>query len=133
MWLQCSQVPYRAGYTARIRRHADIPPPDMAQAVRLADAWRDTEAERGFSMALGRLGDPADPELVVARARNADGTLVAVLTFVPWGTDGLSLDALSKTVNALQDVQVDKFRILLTMVPPMAPPGSLTKSHPIVR
>lgn len=40
------------------------------------------------------------------------------LIIIPTTADGLSLDALSKTVGALQEVNVDKFRILLTMVPP---------------
>lgn len=40
------------------------------------------------------------------------------LIVIPTTTDGLSLDALSKTVEALQEVNVQKFRILLTMVPP---------------
>ena len=40
------------------------------------------------------------------------------LIVIPTTTDGLSLDALSKTVEALREVQADKFRVLLTMVPP---------------
>jgi lysyl-tRNA synthetase, class II len=47
-------------------------------------------------MALGRLGDPHDPDLVLARTRDAQGRLVAVLTFVPWGADGLSLDLMRR-------------------------------------
>ena len=40
------------------------------------------------------------------------------LIVVPTTCDGLSLDALAKTVEALHEVQIDRFRILLTMVPP---------------
>lgn len=40
------------------------------------------------------------------------------LIVIPTTTDGLSLDALSKTVEALQEVQANKFRVLLTMIPP---------------
>ena len=40
------------------------------------------------------------------------------LIVIPTTTDGLSLDALSKTVEALEEVQVSKFRVLLTMVAP---------------
>src|ERR1700704_6278881 len=50
----------RAGATVRIRRHRDLDSEETAQMIARADAWRDTESERGFSMALGRLGDPAD-------------------------------------------------------------------------
>ena len=46
----------RAGLTVRMRRHRDIPEAEMAEVISRADAWRDTETERGFSMALGRLG-----------------------------------------------------------------------------
>jgi lysyl-tRNA synthetase class 2 len=57
-----------------------------------ADHWRDGDVERGFSMALGRLGDAADDDLVVVRAVDEQGRLVALLSLVPWGSDGLSLD-----------------------------------------
>lgn len=40
------------------------------------------------------------------------------LIVIPTTCDGLSLDALSKTVEALQEVRADKFRVLLTMVAP---------------
>jgi len=40
------------------------------------------------------------------------------LIVIPTTTDGLSLDALGKTVEALREVEANKFRVLLTMVPP---------------
>jgi chromosome partitioning protein len=40
------------------------------------------------------------------------------LIIIPTTTDGLSLDALSKTIEALQEVHISRFRVLLTMVPP---------------
>ncbi|WP_156744581.1 phosphatidylglycerol lysyltransferase domain-containing protein, partial [Mycobacterium sp. E740] len=49
----------RAGASVRIRRHRDLGTDEMADVISRADAWRDTDDERGFSMALGRLGDPA--------------------------------------------------------------------------
>lgn len=61
----------RAGYTVRIRRHQDIAADEMARLVERADDWRDGATERGFSMALGRLG-------------------------VPWGPHGLSLDLMRR-------------------------------------
>jgi lysylphosphatidylglycerol synthetase-like protein (DUF2156 family) len=89
----------RAGYTARIRRHAEVPPDEMADAVRLADAWRDTAAERGFSMALSRLGDPADGRCVLVEALDRDGRVGALLSFTPWGRHGLSLDLMRRDRN----------------------------------
>ena len=86
----------RAGYTVRIRRHAEISPDEMAHIAKLADQWRDTETERGFSMALGRLGDPADGQCVLVEAHDAQGHESALLSFTPWGTSGLSLDLMRR-------------------------------------
>ena len=58
----------RAGLTVRIRRHRELSADEMALVVKRADAWRDTETERGFSMALGRLGDPADADCLLVEA-----------------------------------------------------------------
>ncbi|NGO71754.1 phosphatidylglycerol lysyltransferase domain-containing protein [Streptomyces boncukensis] len=99
----------RAGYTVRIRRHADIPPEEMTRLIALADTWRDGETERGFSMALGRLGDPADGQCVMLECADADGEPHALLSFVPWGRDGLSLDLMRRdrhSENGLMEFMV---------------------------
>lgn len=85
----------KAGVTTRIRRHRDIPAPEMATIIDCADAWRDTETERGFSMALGRLGDPLDGDCLLVEARRDDKT-VAVLSLAPWGRTGASLDLMRR-------------------------------------
>lgn len=86
----------RAGATVRIRRHRDLGSEEMAQVIERAEAWRDTESERGFSMALGRLGDPADGDcLLVEAIQNAE--VVAMLSLVPWGTGGASLDLMRRS------------------------------------
>ncbi len=85
-----------SGYTCRIRRHAELAPAEMAGVLSRADAWRDTANERGFSMALGRLGDPADAACVLVEALDHEGKLRALLSFVPWGTRGLSLDLMRR-------------------------------------
>ncbi|MFI9786241.1 phosphatidylglycerol lysyltransferase domain-containing protein [Kitasatospora sp. NPDC051984] len=86
----------RAGYRVVIRRHRDIPAEEFADLVRLADAWRHGRTERGFSMALGRLGDPADGDCLIAECRDEAGRTAALLSFVPWGDDGLSLDLMRR-------------------------------------
>jgi lysyl-tRNA synthetase, class II len=86
----------RAGYQLRVRRHAEIAPDEMARIIELADRWRDTETERGFSMALGRLGDPADGRCVLVEARDASGAEAGLLSFAPWGATGLSLDLMRR-------------------------------------
>ncbi|RAY15996.1 lysine--tRNA ligase [Actinomadura craniellae] len=90
----------RAGYTARIRRHEQIPPGEMAAIIVRADAWRDGETERGFSMALSRLGDPTDGRCVLVEAFDAEGEPRGLLSFVPWGRGGLSLDLMRRDRTA---------------------------------
>jgi lysyl-tRNA synthetase, class II len=90
----------RAGATVRIRRHRDLGSEEMAEMTARADAWRDTETERGFSMALGRLGDPADGDcLLVEAVQSVAGKdeVVAMLSLVPWGTNGASLDLMRRS------------------------------------
>jgi lysyl-tRNA synthetase, class II len=89
----------KKGYVAEIRRVSDIPPEEIARMVRQADSWRGSPTERGFSMALGRIGGPDDGQCVVATA-TLDGTLRALLHFVPWGGDGLSLDLMRRDRSA---------------------------------
>ncbi|MDX6362704.1 MAG: lysyl-tRNA synthetase, class [Streptomyces sp.] len=99
----------RAGYEVRIRRHEDIPAEEMAYLLRRADDWRDGATERGFSMALGRLGDPEDGQCVMLECTDAHGELRAVLSFVPWGPGGLSLDLMRRdrdSENGLMEFMV---------------------------
>jgi lysyl-tRNA synthetase, class II len=83
------------GYTAQVRRVRDIPRAEIDRMVAVADSWRGSHTERGFSMALGRLGAERDGDCVVVTALE-NGVLRAVLHFVPWGTDGLSLDLMRR-------------------------------------
>ena len=87
----------RAGLTVRMRRHGEIGAEEMARVLQHADAWRDTESERGFSMALGRLGDPADENCLLVEAVRGDGDVVAMLSLVPWGQSGVSLDLMRRS------------------------------------
>ncbi|WP_328945049.1 phosphatidylglycerol lysyltransferase domain-containing protein [Streptomyces sp. NBC_00250] len=99
----------RAGYEVRIRRHEDIPAEEMAELLRKADDWRDGATERGFSMALGRLGDPHDGRCVMLECTDGEGELRAVLSFVPWGPKGLSLDLMRRdrdSENGLMEFMV---------------------------
>ncbi|WP_072690855.1 bifunctional lysylphosphatidylglycerol synthetase/lysine--tRNA ligase LysX [Rhodococcus marinonascens] len=86
----------RQGIIVRIRRHRDVPAKEMAQTIRLADAWRDTENERGFSMALGRLGDRLDGDCLLVQAIDECDQIVGILSLVPWGPMGVSLDLMRR-------------------------------------
>lgn len=89
----------RAGYSARMRRVGDVPAAELARMVRQADSWRGNPTERGFSMALGRIGGAGDERCVIVTAVE-NGTLRALLHFVPWGEDGLSLDLMRRDRSA---------------------------------
>ncbi len=96
----------RAGYETRVRRIRDLSEGELERIRRAAEDWRGTDTERGFSMALGRVGDPADGDCLIATAHKADaetglyGDLKAVLHFVPWGSDGVSLDLMRRDRSA---------------------------------
>ncbi|MFB7335078.1 DUF2156 domain-containing protein [Streptomyces adustus] len=96
----------RAGYETRVRRVGDLGEAELERVRQAAAAWRGTDTERGFSMALGRIGDASDADCLIATAHKADaepgpyGDLKAVLHFVPWGTDGASLDLMRRDRSA---------------------------------
>ena len=98
----------KLGYTTRIRRHRDIDHGELGALIAKTVAWRDTETERGFSMALGRLGDPADGDCLMVeaifppgkRTPEPAGDVAGILSFVPWGTDGYSLDVMRRSPAA---------------------------------
>ena len=81
----------RAGYQVRIEPVWDLDPAQRTEAEQLSQRWR-RGGERGFSMALSRFAAIEDADCLIVQARNFVGELVAVLQFVPWGKDGLSLD-----------------------------------------
>ena len=89
----------RQGYVADVRRVADIDPDEIARIVGRADSWRGSPTERGFSMALGRVGGAEDGQCVIATA-SENGVLRGLLHFVPWGSDGLSLDLMRRDRGA---------------------------------
>ncbi|MHA6762267.1 phosphatidylglycerol lysyltransferase domain-containing protein [Streptacidiphilus sp. PAMC 29251] len=97
----------RSGYTCRVRRVDELGESELVAIRHAADAWRGTETERGFSMALGRFGDAADEGCVVVTAHKLpDGAapgasdIRAVLHFVPWGRDGISLELMRRDRDA---------------------------------
>ncbi|UJB43259.1 phosphatidylglycerol lysyltransferase domain-containing protein [Streptomyces sp. A1-5] len=99
----------RNGYTTRVRRVRDLEPEELERVQKAADAWRDTDDERGFSMALGRIDADKDGDAVIATAHLAPaegeeagpfGDLKALQYFVPWGPDGMSLERMRRDRSA---------------------------------
>ena len=56
----CSRVA-RTGHTAEVRRVRDLDAAELEELRAAAASWRGDTVERGFSMALSRLGEPGDP------------------------------------------------------------------------
>jgi lysyl-tRNA synthetase class 2 len=120
----------RAGYSVRVCRVSELSEDEKDDIRRQASAWRTGDTERGFSMALGRFGNPGDGECVVvmavqhhperspcSRGDEADGTaetpnglLRGFMQFVPWGKDGLSLDLMRRDQDA--DNGINEFLIV---------------------
>jgi len=90
----------RAGLEVRVRRQRELRADEVAEITDRAEAWRGGETDRGFSMALGRGGDAADGDVLHVTAHAADGSLVGVLSLVPWGRSGVSLDVMRRSPDA---------------------------------
>ncbi|MFI1971603.1 hypothetical protein BLA24_16565 [Streptomyces cinnamoneus] len=98
----------RNGYSTKVRRVGDLSPEELEAVQKAANAWRDTEDERGFSMALGRIGDPKDLDAIIATAHKDPeegedcpfGDLKAMQHYVPWGPDGSSLELMRRDRSA---------------------------------
>ncbi|MGV9674448.1 bifunctional lysylphosphatidylglycerol synthetase/lysine--tRNA ligase LysX [Nocardia sp. NPDC003482] len=103
----------KQGVTVRIRRHSELTAEEMAQVIERADAWRDTETERGFSMALGRLGDPLDGDCLLVEAVEGERVL-GMLSLVPWGRTGVSLDLMRrdpKGPNGIMELMISQLAL----------------------
>lgn len=99
----------RAGLEVSSHRVRDLDAATRQEIRERADEWRDGAVERGFAMALGRLGADDDADAVVVLARDAEGKLHGLLSLVPWGRDGLSLDVMRRdraTENGLVEHMV---------------------------
>lgn len=90
----------RAGFTATAVRARDLDEGAVAALRKLSDQWRGQQAERGFSMALGRLFDERDGEAVVVVGRDAEGEIAGFFHLVPWGRNGVSLDVMRRDRGA---------------------------------
>jgi lysyl-tRNA synthetase class 2 len=107
----------RAGLTVRVLRQHELRGEELAEIGDRAEAWRSGESDRGFSMALGRAGDPADGEVLHVTAHLGDGSLVGVLSLVPWGRSGVSLDVMRRSPDAPNGVTELMVSELLSRAP----------------
>lgn len=113
----------RQGYTTELHRVAELSEEARAQAEKDTDAWRVGATERGFSMATSRALDvERDPDSIVVYAMR-EGRAEGMLKFVPWGSDGMSLDLMRRNPKA--DPGINELLIVDAL--------SLAKEHGIHR
>ncbi|MDO5736724.1 MAG: DUF2156 domain-containing protein [Propionibacteriaceae bacterium] len=104
----------RAGVEA-----AFIEPALASQEVRdkvlaIADKSRQGETERGFSMTLSRMFDPADAGLLMVMATDRDGRVLGFIQWVPatdlpgWSLDVMRRDTADDVPNGLIDFMIVK-------------------------
>jgi lysyl-tRNA synthetase class 2 len=100
----------KAGYTLSMEKLSDVPDETMGELERVSDAWRAGVDERGFTMALERLGGAHQHDTVVAIARDAEGHVRGFLHFVPsYGREAVSLSFMRRdpdTPNGLTEFLV---------------------------
>lgn len=85
----------RKGYSCTTHRWSDLDGGTKEELRRLAHAWRYGVAERGFSMSMDRFGDERDSETYITVAR-LENEIKGLLYYVPWTTNGLSLDRMQR-------------------------------------
>jgi lysyl-tRNA synthetase class 2 len=108
----------RRGFDVSCRFVREIPEAEREQLRSLARAWRKGRVERGYSMALGRVCDAADPDSLVAVA-SLDERTCGFIQFVPWGRDGLSLDLMRRDASTASGVMDLIITTVLASAPDM--------------
>jgi lysylphosphatidylglycerol synthetase-like protein (DUF2156 family) len=101
----------RHGYRVEFFDPAAVPADLRPRLRQLMTESRQGQAERGFSMTLGRMFDPDDRDLLLAVAFDVDDDPVALCQWVPAPTiDGYSLDVMRRSLgehpNGLTDFVV---------------------------
>ncbi len=89
----------RAGYTTQVLAPSEVDDETRAQILDIATQSRRGEAERGFSMTLSRVLDPADDDLLLSVTRSPEGRVDAFCQWVPC-EDGWSLDVMRRRLDA---------------------------------
>lgn len=102
----------RMGYSAQSAFVRDLDEGFRDNVAQKMQSWRKSETERGFSMALGRFCDMADPDCLITWCEK-ENEIVAVLQFVPWGKNSLSLDLMRRSPDA--DTGVNELMIQTTI------------------
>ena len=90
----------KGGYRVEVMDPLTVAPALKDQLLALMTETRQGDAERGFSMTLGRMFDPADTGLLLAVCFDATGTPKAFNQYVPASAvGGYSLDVMRRTAD----------------------------------
>ena len=85
----------RKGYSCTIHKWSELDNDTRSQLRKLAHEWRYGVAERGFSMSMDRFGEDFDPDTYITIAW-LNNEIKGLLYYVPWTTNGLSLDRMQR-------------------------------------
>nr|WP_276610573.1 phosphatidylglycerol lysyltransferase domain-containing protein [Kineococcus siccus] len=102
----------KAGVTVTFHDGPSLTDAERADLEGLSGDSRRGEAERGYSMTLSRMFDPADTGVLVSVARFADGRAAGFVQWVPAAAvDGYSLDVMRRSTaedvpNGLTDLLI---------------------------
>jgi len=85
----------RKGYSCTTHKWSELDESIRIDLRKLAHEWRYGVAERGFSMSMDRFGEDSDPDAYITIAWLA-GQIKGLQYYVPWTTNGLSLDRMQR-------------------------------------
>ena len=85
----------RKGYSCTTHKWSELEDSTRNELRTLAHAWRYGVAERGFSMSMDRFGEDFDPDTYITIAW-LNNEIKGLLYYVPWTTNGLSLDRMQR-------------------------------------
>lgn len=94
----------KQGMTVRIRRHRDLGTAEFARLAVTAEQWRRTETERAYPLPLGRFGDRRDGDCLLVEALDAEDRVLGMLSLVPWGRAGATLELLRREPGTAEDI-----------------------------
>ncbi|THJ65589.1 DUF2156 domain-containing protein [Arthrobacter echini] len=104
----------RAGVNAVFIDPATAPDEVREKVLAIADKSRQGETERGFSMTLSRMFDPADTGLLMVLATDERGRVLGFIQWVPatdlpgWSLDVMRRDTATDVPNGLTDFMIVK-------------------------
>lgn len=93
----------RLGYSTEVYKVSELDLKTRELLVKKSVEWRYGEPERGFAMALDRFMNPIDDREIFVLARK-DDEILAFMSFSPWSTDGMSLDRMLRSREAVTGV-----------------------------